>query len=176
MCNGSYCNITNNVEFNDLSLMKHFKHAYWVFSWKRIIVLLKYVLTHFILFLFIFLFFAFYSSGHVRLYYPVNSWSWWAVVALECPRGRPSWCMTQTTLAHNKAVHRGADFCLGRLLPPAPTADVRHESQHCLSATMPTTRPADVTRILMKIQNCLNLCLETNAGCCGRFFHSCKRF
>lgn len=117
-----------------------------------------------------------YSSGHVRLYYPVDSWCWWVEVAPECPRGRPSWCMTQTTLAHNKAGHRGADFCLGRLLPPAPTADVGHESQHCLSAAMPTTRPADVTRILMKIQDCLNLCLETNAGCCGRFFHSCKRF
>lgn len=48
-----------------------------------------------------------YSSGHVRLYYPVDSWCWWVEVAPECPRGRPSWCMTQTTLAHNKAGHRG---------------------------------------------------------------------
>lgn len=128
-------------------------------------MLLKYVLTHFTLFLRPCK--ALLPSGQLRL----------------VGGGSPGVSSRTTLMVHdsdyignNKAGHRGADFCLGRLLPPAPTADVRHESQHCLSAAMPTTRPADVTRILMKIQNCLNLCLETNAGCCGRFFHSCKRF
>lgn len=52
----------------------------------------------------------------------------------------------------------------------APTADVRHESQLCSPR-----RGADHQTSWRHVHadedpNCLNLCLDTNPGCCGYFF------